>query len=245
MSSKICLHIDAQKLRKLHIDGPALAVVMVEKSEQLFPLRKLSRIHFTGTPKQGIEALVFCAQKHIPTTFFDGHGKIKALLYLPAESGTVLAHWLEMRHTDPAIAVIYDQWLENLSLHWQVDDAESERCKSRQDELIKSIKLLNLHEQWCAGKSWLDGIMRAQLMQCIDKFGLPAHTNEHRELLDDIGRLMQKMLKHEYNHWLMGQRSRVLSGAHLANFYQEFSEIVQCRTEVALSALQSAIAKIV
>ncbi len=259
MNERICLHIDARKLQRIKLDGPAINVMMKGAAEQLFPLRRLARIHLTGTPEQGLDAFLACANQHIPVAFFDGFGRLKAMLYLPKENNTVLGHWLEALHTDLGIKTIYTQWQENIQLHWFAQSkakwiphgrisrskGQAHDAKIIEESVAKELRKIHQHNQWTDAQPWMEGMLRVQLAQILDQFGLNPHTHEHRELLSDLEKPLQQMLKVEIAIWLIHDRPTAVSGKELTTLYERIAETVQHEAEKALWRLQYAIERIV
>ncbi len=60
------------------LDGPALCVQRGELAEQLFPLRRLSRIHCSDGARWSTEALLACARLSIGVIFVDEEGEVVA-----------------------------------------------------------------------------------------------------------------------------------------------------------------------
>src|SRR5690606_9576493 len=111
------LVIDARKVDKICLDGPALKVVMISRSPVLFPLRRLLRIHVIGTLGTGVDALLHCAERQIPVAFFHPNGRLRCRLLSPAQDCGLVEHWFEHVEFDSAIRQVYEEWLLHQELH--------------------------------------------------------------------------------------------------------------------------------
>ena len=62
------------------LDGPALRLSSLEHAEQLYPLRRIGRIHSGRQVAWEMDALMACADQGIPVVFVDDDGQVQARL---------------------------------------------------------------------------------------------------------------------------------------------------------------------
>jgi hypothetical protein len=72
------LYIDGNGNMHIALDGPALCVSAAGKSDQLFPLSRISRVVVSGAVDFYCEALLACADQGISVSFLDENGDLRA-----------------------------------------------------------------------------------------------------------------------------------------------------------------------
>ena len=99
---------------RVMLDGPALCVAQEERAEQLFPLRRLSRIYSAERVIWTSEALLACARAGIAVVFVDDSGEVVArILGRPGERDE-LYHRLTEFLLLPQAPAMYRYWREDL-----------------------------------------------------------------------------------------------------------------------------------
>jgi hypothetical protein len=98
-------------------DGPALRVRRERSSDQLFPLRRLSRVVVQGPAEWDTAALLGCAEAGIPIVFLGADGLVRATV-----AGAVVKHAAHPLNSlfdelceEPARIPAYRDWVAGLS----------------------------------------------------------------------------------------------------------------------------------
>lgn len=200
-SPRTALVIDAHKLAKLCMDGPALKVTMQYRSPLLFPLRRVARIHIIGTPDIGMDTLMHCAEQQVPVAFFNAHGRLRCRLLPPANENARIGHWLEHIEFDPEAQGIYREWQLNQALHSMAKfgfniGARGSRLKLVDDTLRHLCRQKMDKKDFLAAIDWFDGMLQFQLEQMLDTIGLSQNPCVKTRLLADIKPICQIPLLH-------------------------------------------------
>jgi hypothetical protein len=99
---------------RVALDGPALSVCQEEKAEQLFPLRRLSRIYTGDWVSWTSEALIACAATGVTVVFVDGGGEVVArVLGRPGQRDELFHRWTEFLLL-PQAGGMYGFWRDDL-----------------------------------------------------------------------------------------------------------------------------------
>ena len=247
---KTCLVIDSRKLESMKMDGPALRVRLHAQSSRLFPLRRLSRIHIVGSPVNGLEALVHCAERQVPVAFFSVHGKLRCQLYFPVCESDILGHWLDHVDFDPQAKAIYEDWLHHQALHVISliggQGGSHQTRKQLIEERLRAICNKQLGEQkFRDAVDWLDGMLTAHLSQVIVQHGLSDQGRSKRRLMEDItplGRLWLLYFLAEKS----GTCKNFSVNAHsISSLYQQSSERIEYTVRSMLARLASRLESII
>lgn len=194
------LVVDSRKLLRMGMDGPALRVTMRGSSPVLFPLRRLRRIHMLGTPDNGMEALLFCAEQQIPVAFFHHNGRLRCRLNPAAGTSGLIDHWFEHVEFDPELSQLYDDWI----LHQELNAISQlgvniGACKSRKNLVYEALRGLCRQklgrENLKAALEWLEGLLYFHLEQVIEEFGF-VQPRGRKKLLADIKPICDLWLLH-------------------------------------------------
>ena len=118
MNSRRTLLIELDKVARLRRDGPALRLALHGRSEQWFPLRRLSRLLCTGDPAPHFPTLLWCAGAGIPVSLLAANGKLIAQLLHPGGLPSPLHHWLQAKDDDPDLQQAWQDWQDYLLAHW-------------------------------------------------------------------------------------------------------------------------------
>ncbi|WKN24005.1 CRISPR-associated endonuclease Cas1 [Azotobacter vinelandii] len=121
MNSRRTLLIELDRVASLRRDGPALRLALRGRSEQWFPLRRLSRILCSGDPAPHFATLLWCSGQGIPVSFLAASGRLVAQLLHPGGQPSPLHHWLEAKDCDPDLQQAWQDWHDNLQAHWYAE----------------------------------------------------------------------------------------------------------------------------
>lgn len=249
-TAKTCLLIDAAKLERLSLDGPALRVQMQAQSGRLFPLRRIARIHVMGQGVVSMDALLHCAEQRIPVAFFRGNGKLRCQLYFPgAEDGT-LGHWLVYLDFDTCVRDVYEHWLQDQRLHVMAALGIRSGCPEHRLKMIReqistvgnrSLGKLRFRE----ALDWLHGFLQAQLSQLIAEQGLSLRDRHACRLLGDIQSLCELSVDMALCRQLSSCGKGKLGSARLSRLYQDQADSIAYNVRHMLASLTSRLENII
>lgn len=247
--TKTCLVLDARKLERLRMDGPALRVTLCEQSSLLFPLRRLDRIHIIGNLNEGLEALLYCAERQIPIAFFSAAGKLRCQLYFPVVEHTQLSHWLEHIEFDPQASEQYAEWLHNqrayfLSTLDVMTGSQRTRLQRLQEKVHHIGKKVLGERQHRLAQEWLEGICIAQLSQLVVNHGFSNNSRGKQRLLDDILPLFQLWLGYQLAVQLE-RGAMTINGKTMSGFYQTQADTLAYMGRRMLAQLASRLEAII
>jgi hypothetical protein len=247
--TKTCLVLDARKLERLRMDGPALRVTMREQSSLLFPLRRLDRIHIIGNLHEGLDALVTCAERQIPIAFFSATGKLRCQLYYPVVEHTQLSHWLEHIEFDVEASEQYSEWLNNqqayfLSTLTPVASHQRMRLQCLQETIHHLGRKVLGERQYHLAQEWLEGICITQLSQLIVNHGFANNSRGKQRLMDDLLPLFCLWLGYQLATQLE-RDSMAINGKTMSGFYQSQSDALAYMGRRMLAQLASRLEAII
>ncbi|NEX22433.1 hypothetical protein G3480_19335 [Thiorhodococcus mannitoliphagus] len=157
------------------LDGPALRVSKLEHADQLFPLRRIGRIHTNRRVDWEMKALLACADQGIPVIFMDDEGQVMARLLgrpgerdelrnrliaflLRPESLGMLQHWMQTSRHRAA------RWAAGkLRLGTQMADVASIRERiNQQTQSFAGEDAARQTRQWLRGLAytWMEEHLR-------------------------------------------------------------------------------------
>jgi hypothetical protein len=115
------LYIAPDADTRVDLDGPALRVTREATAEQLFPLRRLSRVYSARRVAWTSEALLACAHIGVSVVFVDDNGSVAArLLGRPHQPDDLYRRMVEFLLL-PQAEGMYQHWLGNArrrAAHW-------------------------------------------------------------------------------------------------------------------------------
>lgn len=239
------LVIDCRKLVRMGMDGPALKVVMRGRSPVLFPLRRLRRIHILGTPSNGMEALLYCAEQQIPVAFFSSTGHLRCRLSPAAELPALVDHWFECVEFDVEVGQLYRDWAENQErFAWSRLGVSSGTNISRRKLAVEAL------QGYCRARlgrikfqefmQWMDGLLGFHVGQIIESCGFKQERNRAR-LREDMKRILEPCLLHALAKRLQHKSVLNVSAQSVTAFYQLCSEDIEYAGRRMLTQLVTSI----
>lgn len=247
--AKSCLVVDARKVERLSLDGPALKVRIKTQSARLFPLRRLSRIHVLGELEAGLDALIHCAEHQIPVAFFTVRGKLRCQMYFPVLENTIIAHWLEHVEFDQAARDEYCEWRSHQCLNllaqigWRNNPRE-DRLKLAEESLNHVCKKAMGEKDFRLACEWLNGMLAVHMSQIIVNHGMANQSRGKRWLMDDLQPLFAIWLKYRMAEHLKRRKLQVTANG-MSNFYQDQSAWVDYTLRRMLTQLATRLEAII
>lgn len=184
------LVIDARKLQRLSMDGPALKVTMRGRSPMLFPLRRLLRIHIIGRMQQGMDTLLHCAEQQVPVAFFHLNGRLRCRLQPAAGAPSLIDHWFEHVEFDPEVRQLYEDWVLNQKLYALSRLGINSGVREKRGELV--YQTLRGYCRRRLGREtlkdaleWLDGLVFFHLENLLAEYGF-GYQRSQQKLQQDI-----------------------------------------------------------
>jgi len=165
------------------LDGPALSIQRGERTEQLFPLRRLSRIHCAEDTCWSTEALLACAKRGITILFLSETGTVEArLLGRPGAQDYLSQRLIEFLLLPQALGM-YEHWRQSYErrvaawtgtrLGFAPGLREPVRCRA-------SLQALASHyageQQELRTRQWLRGIALGWMQAHLQNLGLGASS---------------------------------------------------------------------
>jgi hypothetical protein len=199
------------------LDGPALCIQRGERAPQLFPLRRLSRIHCADDTHWSTEALLACAKLGIAILFVDDTGTVVARLLGRPGSHDHLSHRLEDFLLLPQAMGMYQHWRQTYErrVAWwtgaRLDLAPSEREPSRCRACLQALAAHYAGDaQEVRTRQWLRGIALGWMQAHLQDLGLGAARSELGQsgapaLARDLTDLLYWYLEPARIGWLKGR----------------------------------------
>lgn len=104
------LYLTARAGIRVGLDGPALRISAPDRAEQLFPLRRLSRVLSRVDTNWSTEALIACAERGVPVAFVGSDGRVRAFVFgRPGSSDTFTGRLLDFLDRPDAVER-YQDW---------------------------------------------------------------------------------------------------------------------------------------
>ncbi len=178
-------------------DEPALVVNVPNKTRQLFPLSRVSRVLVSGHAEWSMGALFACANAGVSVLFLDATGEICGRwLGRSCQNYNFLQSLFQLLD-NPAALPRYQNWragVERMAARsaakrlafkdWQTADLNELQVWSKQ----------NLSTDWQQIQVWLQNVVFSSVMQYLQSFGLDANNefsaNTRINLTDDLVRLL-------------------------------------------------------
>ncbi len=202
------LYLLGRKGMRVVFDEPALAVCVTDKTRQLFPLPRISRVVVCGNVEWSMGALFACADAGVSVVFLDQAGKVRSCwLGLARQKCSVLQSLCALLEQTEALPR-YQNWLLGMRrmaarsaakrlafADWQTVDAAALEAWSQQ----------SINRDWLIEREWLQGVILSAVMQYLLNFGIDAKNelsgNAAINLADDLTRLLALDFLPELLEW--------------------------------------------
>lgn len=195
------LHLEADKLSSIQLDGEALKITMKSQSPLRFPLWRISRITISGYFPFPVEDLICCAKKQILVTFLDQRGRVRAQLVPYQQQPAPLLDYLQQVEFCTIYKAAFEEWelLQRrhiLGVLGMESGIEKRRDEEHQAALLKAVKSSGIpKKQYLTGVDWLLGLFRAHLEQVMCDLGLPSSRPELQPLKLSLELIFLPMLR--------------------------------------------------
>lgn len=231
---KTRLMIEGNKVERLFIDGPSLVIGLHCAALTRLPLRRLRSVVVVGRLQSGLEALLACAEQHIPVLFCDGHGTVKTQI-LPYQRAVFdWDDWLESLGFDPVFDAAYRQWLDNQQRHLRsmiqrdldsdFDEHHPWRVAMLECTLNHRLKsVLSGHTQQVEARDWLAGMLRVHINEILAQQGLKPHQVGAERLLADFWIDLERLARHRQVQWLQ-QHACPINAKWMSMCYQSMAD---------------------
>lgn len=191
------LYIDGSASCRVVLDAPALRVSVAEKSDQLFPLSRVSRVICNGVVEWSMSALLACADAGIAVVFLEKNGELRARWLGRSSVRQMLQQrWVDLlsRADGPAL---YENWTRSMeklaarsfARHIGLLDWKEVSVPTLRRQLFVSLGSEGRH---CA--HLLENILHAELLLWLPEAGLAgdaeAMTDGDLDLAVFISRLL-------------------------------------------------------
>ncbi|MBP8283102.1 MAG: CRISPR-associated endonuclease Cas1 [Chromatiaceae bacterium] len=168
---------------QIQLDGPALSIQRGERAEQLFPLRRLSRIHCAEDTYWTTEALMACAKRGIAILFVDETGSVVARLLGRPGLHDHLGHRLAEFLLLPQAMGMYEHWRQTYErrvaawtgtrLGLATSERDPVRCRAGLQALAAHYAV---DPQEMRTRQWLRGIALGWMQAHLQELGLGAQS---------------------------------------------------------------------
>jgi len=191
------LYLHGKAGMRVSLDQPALSVVTPEKTRQLFPLTRISRVIVSGPVEWSMPALFACADAGISIVFLN-------------ESGLVRCQWLGASQKKSSIAELFSDLLQRgdacqryqnwLLAMQRMTTRSSARRMGFIDWQEVDMKVFNdwiklsFNESWLPVKMQLKGYLLSSVLQYLGDLGIDSQcdflVDGQFNLADDLTRLL-------------------------------------------------------
>jgi hypothetical protein len=233
--------LDAHKVSRVWLDDNSLRIKPTYTHEVRVPVCRLLRVHCYGELQDGFCALLKLAEQHIPVTFFDHQGHVRAQLYHPCPNTKPLALWLEHCFCEEACQCQYQQWLENqhyaLFAHLHITHGCLKiRHEHLQQQLVAYLKHRHLDSLFSTLYQQGKRLIMSHLGELLMAYGLPAGTTIRNKLFLDLQDLMEYWTQGHILQWL--QRFGDITPELTQQFYGHQNMAIAGHLQTVLVQLQ-------
>jgi len=227
------LYLQGKAGMNVRLEGPALSVATIEKTRQLFPLTRISRVIVSGCVDWQMPALFACADAGIGIVFLNEYGEVRCrwLGRSKAQQNIVQQFVTLLQRVDALLR--YKNWclaMERMAVRsasrrlnfsdWQVTE-------SRVFELwVKQ----SLPGDWMIVLNFLEGFIVSHVLDYLGSLGLDSSCEylmgESINLVEDLAQLLLWDFYPVLLTW--NSRSEVIpENEEVARFYQGRSQRVE------------------
>lgn len=184
------LYINCSRLERWQADDRALQVVMRDQAPRLFPLARLARVVFIGTPGGEIRSLTRLLAHQIHVAIFRRDGRLLGAFHAPATGPSLLPDIAERLAYDRVLQSWFQDWERNQQAH-VASLARRERAGLPGDRLGRGEAM-----------DWLEGLAQVQWQQIASEYGLSSQSG--------LGDQLLRRLEGLWKLWLEAKASQLL-----------------------------------
>ncbi len=190
------LYLQGKAGMRVVYDEPALVVTLKDKTRQLFPLSRISRVVVTGYVDWSMGALFACAESGISVFFMDDSGVIKGRWIGKCQSDGPLQSLFTLLSEQNAESA-YANWYKGMQRMAARSAArrlqfQDWRCADlgRVKQYVEQV----LNSDWREVEHWLAGVISSAVTSYLLAFGVNAQCDSEIEwslrLADDLADLL-------------------------------------------------------
>ncbi len=176
-------------------DEPALVVCSPEKTNQLFPLVRISNVIVTGFVEWSTEAFLACGEAGVSVVFLDGDGKVKGRWSAVCSSQYAVLESVFQRLGQPRSEIKYRNWLNGmrrLAVRSAARRLGFTDWRNMDSDALNFWSVEHLGVEWQAIRHWLEGALNGWVLHQLQQFGLNAEVEQQLSicLVDDLAGLL-------------------------------------------------------
>ncbi len=191
------LYLDGRSKISVSLDAPALAVEQLNKTRQLFPLSRISRIVVSGKVDWTMAALMACADDGISIVFLNRQGQPRCCFVgRSASRQSVAAQFLQLIQRPDAL-LQYQNWQRGMSR--MVVRSTARRLGFNNWQLAEEVMLRQclteqMNSEWQTIESVLLGYLMSFCLGYLQDMGMSAESelllNGQFNLAEDLAGLL-------------------------------------------------------
>lgn len=239
------LIFEGSRIEYLKLDDVSLRVKALRVSESRIPLRCLLRVHCHNEPANGFNTLLQLAERHIPVTFFDRRGHVRAQLYYPQPKPQPLALWLEHCFGEEAFQLQLDNWLasQQMALFANLDIHQGQLVERHAFLMAELAHFYQTYphrfDEFLETQDQLRQLLLAHLGELLLAYGLPAGGSIRHRIFTELRDMLDFWLDGQVYRWLQRFPAPQTEPDARRKFYSYVNEALNHRVGLLLRQLQA------
>ncbi len=220
------LYLNAKQAIQVSLEVPALSVVTSDKSRQLFPLSRISRVVVSGAVDWSMPALFACADAGVSVVFLNEQGEVRCRWFGRMETQySIVQQFVELFQRADA-PLKYQNWvsaMERMALRSCARRMRLDDWQQVDKQLLNSCIEQLLSEDWKRAVKSLHSFLSATCLSELSTMGLQPGCEYLLDgpvnLIDDLTAL----LIWDFYPAIVGYQkcfAKVLIDAQLVGFYE-------------------------
>ncbi len=190
------LYLQGGNDMRVAFDEPALAVKTPDKTRQLFPLRRISRVVVTGDVDWSMPALLACADQGVSVLFIDTQGNIRGRWIGKSRSEGPLQSLFRLL-SRPDAKRCYDNWhngMQRMVARSAARRLALPEWRTMDLQLLSQWLEQSLNDDWNRVRQWLSAVVVGAVTDYLFSFGADAGSDAETDwclrLAEDLGALL-------------------------------------------------------